>query len=120
VFGDIRCGSLPALLYIRAMAKDVSARRIFLASPSGLEPERARLRTSVNDYNEANYAQSNLVFVPAGWESVAGTVQRPQSAINPLLRDSDYMVLLLEGRWGSPPGGAEPGSTTEVVHGSGF
>lgn len=107
VLGVVRGGFVFALLYIRAMAKDVSARRIFLASPSGLEPERARLRTAVTAYNEANYAQSDLVFVPAGWESITATVQRPQSAINPLLRDSDYMVLLLEGRWGSPSGGAE-------------
>lgn len=100
------------------MAQQVSGRRIFLASPGGLEMEREAIRAAIARFNEENAFESGVAFVACGWEVVAGSAVRPQELINPLLRECDFMLLLLHDRWGSPPGGEgnyESGTEEEVA-----
>ena len=92
-------------LYTEGVPKELSGRRVFLASPGGLDTERACLRQTIAAFNESFAFDNEVAFVSCGWEPIAGTVQRPQAAINPMLRQCDFMVLLLSDRWGSPPGG---------------
>jgi tetratricopeptide (TPR) repeat protein len=88
------------------VAQDISARRVFIASPSGLDDERSRLRETIAVYNELNSFDKGVAFVACGWEPTAGTIDRPQAAINPLLRACDFMVMLIWDRWGSASGGS--------------
>jgi len=78
--------------------------RVFLATPSDLESEREVVRTCVAEHNERNQSGSGITFEVIGWESVRGTAQRPQSAINELVAESHFLIALFKKSWGSKPG----------------
>src|SRR6185295_17090308 len=46
----------------------VTAYRIFIASPGGLDDERHVFRRIINDYNETDALDDGALFVPVGWE----------------------------------------------------
>ncbi len=77
--------------------------RVFIASPGGLGEERRAFRDEIQDYNEAEAIHRGVLFQPFGWEDTLGGVGRPQSLINEDVRSSDFFLLLLWNRWGSPP-----------------
>jgi hypothetical protein len=79
----------------------ITAYRVFIASPGGLEKERQTFREVVNRYNEVDAVQRGLLFIPTGWEDTLGGMGRPQAIINEDLRACDYCVLLL-GSVGKP------------------
>ncbi len=76
---------------------------IFLASPSGLGAERDVVRNCVEEFNAAEPSPS-VKFEVVGWERVRGTARRPQEAINELIGESHFMIVLFRDRWGSAPG----------------
>ncbi len=85
------------------MASDIKAYRVFVASPGGLGHERRAFHETITAYNESDALKRGALFIPVGWEMTLGGVGRPQSFINEDVRSSDYFVLLLWDRWGSPP-----------------
>ncbi len=100
------------------MAKELSARRIFLASPGGLEDDRRSIRDAMTRYNETTSWSSGVALIPCGWDNMSGGAGRPQTKINAALATCDFMVLLLCDRWGSPPGGTNSyeSGTEEEFH----
>lgn len=79
-------------------------KRVFLASPRDVEAERSAARNAIERFNESFAWESGVTFFGRGWEQTSSGVGRPQEKINDeILRDCDYLVLLLGSRWGSPP-----------------
>ncbi|MCG8918593.1 tetratricopeptide repeat protein [Actinokineospora sp. PR83] len=83
------------------MTFDVSGRRVFLASPRGLELERSTCRSLAQEFNEKEGEAKRVAFYLHGWENIAGGVGRPQEIINQDIDQCDYMILILGSRWGS-------------------
>lgn len=75
--------------------------RVFLASPSGLDPERKLFVRTVAKYNESYGNDTQFTFEATGGERVPGGVGRPQSLINREVRRSDYLIAVIWDRWGS-------------------
>ena len=88
------------------MPSRLTAYRIFIASPGGLEDERHKFREVVNRYNEVHAIPRGVLFIPVGWDLALAGMGRPQELINQYLRNCDYFVLILSDRWGSKPGKA--------------
>jgi hypothetical protein len=86
----------------------ITAYRVFIASPGGLEDERKAFRRIINSHNE-DAIERGVIFRPIGWEDIRGGVGRPQHLINRDVRRCDYFVLVLWDRWGSPPDVDEQG-----------
>jgi len=91
------------------MPSDLKAYRIFVASPGGLDEERKAFHDVIQRYNAQEANQRGVHFIPTGWESNPGGPGRPQRLINEQVEQSDFFVLLLWDRWGTPP--AEPGTS---------
>lgn len=84
------------------MPLSLTGLQVFIASPNGLTKEREKFRSTLLAYNEDHAIWDGISFIPIGWESVSPGAERPQERINRKLRDSDYLVLILWDRWGSP------------------
>jgi tetratricopeptide (TPR) repeat protein len=82
----------------------ITAYRVFIASPGGLEDEREHFRAVIDDYNATEAIERGVIFLPVGWEITLGGVGRPQHVINEDVRRCDYFLLVLWDRWGSSPG----------------
>ena len=88
------------------MPQNVDIYRIFIASPGGLDEERAKIAEICHQYTENEALSRGVLFRHVGWENVFGGFgTRPQSAINAALAECDFFVLLLHDSWGSDPGG---------------
>jgi tetratricopeptide (TPR) repeat protein len=88
------------------MPSNLVSYSIFIASPSGLDEERKTFKTEINEYNDCEAHSRGVHFEPVGWEETLGGVGRPQELINEEIKKSDYFILLLWDRWGSPTGKA--------------
>ena len=101
------------------MSTSLTCLRVFIASPGGLGDERRAFRDEISEYNDAEAIPRGVVFQAVSWEDTLGAIGRPQSIINEDVRKSDYFVLLLWDRWGSPPdpnSGSGLSSGTEEEH----
>jgi len=78
--------------------------RIFLASPGDLGHEREVVRVCVEEQNARRVGASNVTYEVVGWERSRGTARRPQEAINELISESHFLVVLFKGSWGSESG----------------
>lgn len=78
--------------------------RIFLATPGDLSDERQVVATTVAEHNRRRRGKTNVVFEIVGWEQVRGTARRPQEAINELISESHFMIVMFKEKWGSEPG----------------
>ena len=76
---------------------------IFVASPSGLDPERKAIRQVVDETNRRNSSYWQLQFKPVGWEDTVGGNRRAQDIINRDLETCDYFFGVMADHWGSPP-----------------
>ncbi len=85
------------------MPKPVTAYRVFIASPGGLESERAAFRAVLGNYNDSDAIEREVIFLPIGWENTPGGVGRPQHLINEDVRQCDFFVMVLWDKWGSAP-----------------
>jgi len=86
------------------MANKLTAYKVFIASPSGLEDERRVFAREIEDYNKNEAVHRGVIFQAVGWEDTLPGIGRPQSIINRELKQCDYFILLLHDRWGSNPG----------------
>lgn len=78
--------------------------RIFLASPGDLEDERSAIQACVDEHTSRREDADNVTYEVVGWDRVRGTVRRPQEAINELIEECHFMIVLFKGTWGSEPG----------------
>ena len=78
--------------------------RIFLASPGDLEDERAAVRACVDEHKARREGMSNVTYEVIEWDRVRGTARRAQEAINELIAESHFMIVLFKSAWGSEPG----------------
>ena len=85
------------------MSTQITAYRVFIASPGGLAEERDAFRSAINAHNEADAIERGVIFLPVGWEITLGGVGRPQGTIDQDVRRSDYFMLVLHNKWGSAP-----------------
>ncbi|RFA07816.1 hypothetical protein B7R54_00260 [Subtercola boreus] len=99
------------------MGRKLIGRRIFVASPGDVADERKLVSQIVDEFNSTEGFNQGTAYFVRGWEHLSGTVQRPQEAINELvLRDCDYLIVILGSRWGTPPqvgGGYDSGTEEE-------
>lgn len=77
--------------------------RVFVATPGDLTSERTVVRTAIDEHNRRQ-ANDSARFEMAGWESVRGTARRPQEAINELIGECHFMIVMFRKSWGSEPG----------------
>lgn len=85
------------------MPEKITAYRVFIASPGGLDKEREAFRSAINAHNESDAIERGVIFLPIGWEITPGGIGRPQAIINEEVRRCDYFMLVLHDRWGSAP-----------------
>ncbi|WP_130011256.1 tetratricopeptide repeat protein [Serinicoccus sediminis] len=78
--------------------------RIFLASPADLEDERSAVRACVAEHNAKRQRETGVSYEVVEWDRVRGTARRPQEAINELIAESHFMIVLFKRAWGSSPG----------------
>jgi hypothetical protein len=83
--------------------------RVIVASPGGVEDERAAVRAIADELNVA-LQRHGWQIVVRGWEERGPTGGRAQADINADVRSCDVFVGILHDRWGRPTG----------EHGSGF
>lgn len=83
------------------MPSNLTAYRVFVASPGGLEGFRKRFKSTVEKHNDSDAVRRGALFIPVGWEQTLGGMGRPQHIINANLRECDYFVVILRDRWGS-------------------
>lgn len=88
------------------MSTILTSYRVFIASPGGVQDERAAFREGLEEYNQNDGIHRGVHFAPIGWEDTLGGVGRPQSIIDQEIETCDYFVLLLWDRWGTPPDGS--------------
>jgi Tetratricopeptide repeat/Domain of unknown function (DUF4062) len=98
------------------MPDHMTAYRVFIASPGGLDDERQDFKEVLQAYNEQDAIERGVIFVPVGWEITPGGVGRPQKLINDDVRRCDYFLMLLWDRWGSPPQAGAAGPYTSGSH----
>jgi tetratricopeptide (TPR) repeat protein len=99
--------------YGSTVSVQLDGRRIFLASPGGLESERSVIRGALFEFNVEEAFDRRVAFIPTGWEMVPGGVARPQEKINQQLRGCDFVIVMLWDRWGSGTGNPIYSSGTE-------
>lgn len=78
--------------------------RIFLASPGDLADERATVRACVAEHKVRRDGVSNVNYEVIEWDRVRGTARRAQEAIDELIAESHFMIVLFKSAWGSEPG----------------
>jgi hypothetical protein len=86
------------------MPSELKGYKVFIASPGGLEIERASFDIAISQYNRDEAIPRGVFFESVRWEQVTPGMGRPQSLINEELKKCDFFVLLLYNRWGSHPG----------------
>jgi hypothetical protein len=84
------------------MPRELTAFRIFIASPGGLERERQAFRDVVEEFNLSCARLRGAAFLPIAWEFTLGGIGRPQSIINEEVRSCDYFFMVLHDWWGHP------------------
>jgi tetratricopeptide (TPR) repeat protein len=77
--------------------------RVFVATPGDLTSERAVVRTAIDEHNRPQ-TNDSARFEMAGGENVRGTARRPQEAINELIAECHFMIVMFRKSWGSEPG----------------
>ena len=64
------------------MPQNLTAYRVFIASPGGLGAEREAFRDTVLEYSQSEALYQRAQFFPIGWEDTQGGSGRPQSLIS--------------------------------------
>lgn len=94
----------PKIMAIVRLMVDALPLRIFLASPGDLEDERATVRACVDEHKARREGVSHVTHEVIEWDRVRGTARRAQEAINELIAESHFMIVLFKSAWGSEPG----------------
>ena len=64
------------------MPIDLRGIQVFIATPGGLDDERAGFRKTMTEFNEDEGFERGVTFIPVGWELARPGVGRPQEKIN--------------------------------------
>src|SRR5262245_29386301 len=86
------------------MPQSLTAYKVFIASPGGMESERSAFYKTLTEYNATDGLARGLQFVPVGWELTLAGIGRPQALINNEIETADFFVLVIGNRWGSATG----------------
>lgn len=79
--------------------------RIFIASPSELQQERQAIRDCIKAHNaRENTSSDSVTYEAVEWDQVRGTAMRAQDAINQLIFECHFMIVLFKREWGNTPG----------------
>jgi hypothetical protein len=89
--------------------------KVFLASPGGLETERAMSSRIVERINQVLGPFLAVHLSLYRWENEPPGFGRPQGLINPAVHDCDIFVGIVGRRWGSPTGEYESGFAEEYA-----
>jgi tetratricopeptide (TPR) repeat protein len=84
--------------------KSYEVRRIFIASPGDLIPERKAFLSIIEEVNEDVAKSKNILLEPVGWEDTLPGNDRAQELINQDLLTCDLIIMLLWKKWGTPSG----------------
>ncbi|MDE3088338.1 MAG: TIR domain-containing protein [Chloroflexota bacterium] len=93
--------------------KQYKVLRVFIASPSDLNEERASFRAIIDEVNRIKAHSMGVHLEPIGWEDTLPGKGRPQHLINQDVEQCDLFVLLLWKRWGTPSGNFSSGTEEE-------
>ncbi|MET4004794.1 hypothetical protein ABIB48_003539 [Arthrobacter sp. UYCu511] len=94
------------------MQKDIRELVVFIASPSDLADERQIIRSTGDELNHVLSACGIRLRV-VGWELTLPGYGRPQERINPMVRECDVFIGLLNKRWGTATGERSSGFEEE-------
>ncbi len=98
------------------MQASVRKFRIFVASPGDVARERQVAREVILSLSHRLGSHGGFVLEPVGWETHANLdADRPQSLINPLVRECDVFIGILWSRFGTETGVAESGTAEEFT-----
>lgn len=95
------------------MAEDRTHYRIFVASPRDVAEEREITRKVVAEVSRNLKGFGNFALEACGWENVPPGLGRPQTLINPFVKQADLLVGILWKRFGTSTGVAESGTKEE-------
>jgi hypothetical protein len=99
------------------MARNATALRVLIASPSDVERERETLTSVINRWNAANSTSTGIILEPIRWEThtYPDTGDYPQGIINrQIVDDSDILVGVFWSRLGTPTPAAPSGTVEEI------
>lgn len=82
----------------------VSILNVFVASPSGLDAERAIISDVAESLNATLGERLDVLIRVKKWEQLLGRAGRAQGQINGLLDDCDLFLGVIFRTWGSPTG----------------
>src|ERR1044072_8085803 len=85
------------------MELNLTGLKVFMASPGGLDNIRKTFYERLTRFSYDDAHERGVAFLPVGWEYSLPGKGRPQEIVNEEVRNSDYKVLVLADRWGSPP-----------------
>ncbi|MBT2213779.1 DUF4062 domain-containing protein [Actinomadura sp. NEAU-AAG7] len=77
---------------------------VFIASPGDLTGEREAVRRAADNLNTTFASQFSMRLHVTGWEQTSPAFGRPQEVINPLVKQCDIFIGLLNRTWGTSTG----------------
>lgn len=89
------------------------AKKIFIATPGDLMPERRALVDVVTEVNVIKAHPAGFHFEILGWENTLPGNGRPQSLINAEIKKCDLFIMVLWEHWGTPSGRYSSGTEEE-------
>lgn len=102
------------------MVKQMTGLQVFIASPGGLLAERKAFADVIERVNRDHAHGVQVTFMPQGVEYALAGIGRPQELINQQVRESDYLVVVLWDKWGTPTGNGTYTSGTEEEYSVGL
>jgi hypothetical protein len=97
------------------MSSTRSVITVFFASPSDLQEERTASVEVVERFNNLYAKPLGFTVDLVRWEDVLPGMGRPQSQIDPHVRDCDIFIGLLWRKWGTPTGTFSSGFEEEYT-----
>jgi len=86
------------------MSDSYKVRRVFIASPGDVQKEREIFKEIIDEVNDIKAHHMGIHLEALAWEDTLPGRGRPQEIINKDIKRSDYVVMLLWKRWGTPTG----------------
>jgi len=99
------------------MARNATALRVLIASPSDVERERETLANVIERWNATNSISIGIILEPIRWETHAypEAGDHPQGLLNrQIVDDSDIIVAVFRSRLGTPTPKAASGTVEEI------
>lgn len=106
-------GQLLIEMRIKMTSEYYQAKKIFIATPGDLMPERRALVDVVTQVNMIKAHPVGFHFEILGWENTLPGNGRPQSLINEEIKKCDLFIMVLWEHWGTPSGRYSSGTEEE-------